>query len=666
VPTCDKEEQVQKRREGMNLFQEEEERVVEEPEEWVPLDESWYDDLDDSNHSVPIVGSLPPQLHPAVSIGMMRVSSCYFSIQSSEASNSVADLLSLWEESNMMEESNEEQDRTQVNEETRSQSVKLNASDILYHDIMMHVFTFLDGKAMAAFSETAKRPNFECFYFLQLQLQRAMIVDSSNEKPCDSLDAIAGVGSISRLMDMDPKVAMAIVQEYQDSNSTLRTMPLSHSLAYIRQVLRRHGFHAQEGSQPNALASAAVLITLVGAASYMGSSTEVLPNPNTLLKMGLAGSLMKAGVTAREQARKMSDDDHPVTMRHTAEQMARMMQEVPSQLFQQLQSNAMQERKHEPSFPSSIASRMYAAFSSAYGPANTTNKASPMNRSQGQRPRRSKRSHKGDVSRQDPSIARIDEEGQGGLLHPMTPNPYEHLPETLEEESQSTLKPDAETVSSFDSHKMPSGCVGAYSRAVQQAASRVTQLLKEKRKSNYEALSLNEQLQYTTAFIDACSSDDTLATVKDMAQKRNMIDVDGFYVGSDGTETCALHTAAFHGACRVLTFLCSGIDENSADQDGGLVDVNLKDANGWTAMHFAAGANSVEAVQILSRHGSQLAVEAANGYTPFHWAQRLSNDDVAEELKRLGADQRFLEIGWIRSQPLSVIASRFFSLIPTH
>jgi hypothetical protein len=235
------------------------------------------------------------------------------------------------------------------------------------------------------------------------------------------------------------------------------------------------------------------------------------------------------------------------------------------------------------------------------------------------------------------------------------------LPQALEGESQNILKPKAETMPTYDCHKMPSGCVGAYSRAVRQAASRVTQLLNEKRKSTYEALSLNEQLQCTTAFIDACASDDTLATVKDMILKRNMIDVDGFYVGSDGTETCALHTAAFHGACRVLEFLCSGIDENSADRDGGLADVNLKDANGWTAMHFAAGANSVEAVQILSRHGSQLAVEAANGYTPFHWAQRLSNDNVAEELQRLGADQRFLEMGWIRSQPLSVIASRFFS-----
>lgn len=655
----------------MDLFHDQEERG-EAPEEWLHLDESWYDQLDESSHSVPAVGSLPPQLHPAVSMGMRHVSSCYFSIQSSEASNSVADLLSLWEESNLVEQSNEEHRTQDENIEVRSQSFKLNASDILYQDIMMHVFTFLDGTSLAAFSETAKRPNFECFHFLQLQLQRAMIVDPQlkSVSSCDSVDAIAGVGSISRLMGMDEKAAMAIVKEYEDSNSTLRMMPLSHSLAYIRQVLRRNGFHAHEGSPPNALASAAILITLIGAASYMGSSTEVvLPNTNTLFKMGLAGSLMKAGVTARDAARKMSDEDHPVSMRHTAEQMARMMQEVRSQLLQQLQPNAMHQDAHEWSFPSSIAARMYAAFSSVYGPVNTANSStSSVSRSQGQRPRRSKRSHKGGVSSQDPNFPRNDAKDikNGTLLHLITPNSHEHFPETSEEEKQSTTKPDTETMSSIDSHKMPSGCVGAYSRAVQQAASRVTHLLKEERKSNYEALSLNEQLQCTTAFIDACTSDDTLTIVKDMVQKRNIIDVDGFYVGSDGTETCALHTAAFHGACKVLEFLCSGIDENNAEQDGGLCDVNLKDANGWTAMHFAAGANSVEAVRILSRHGAQLAVEAVNGYTPFHWAQRLSNDDVAEELQSMGADQRFPEMGWIRSRPLSVIASRFFSLIPTH
>lgn len=671
----------------------------EEEETWLPLD---YDSWDDENEhfmdesAIPVVGNLPAQLHPAVSMGMRHVSSCYFSIQTaSEASNSVADLLSLLEETSIMEEAavaREQLVDSAVLDEnnTNEHSVKWNGSAVLFHDIMMHIFTFLDAPALAAFSQTGRRPNFECFYFLQLQLQRAMLVDSHLKSdddalaPSDSLDAIAGVGCLSRLAAMDEEAATNIIQEYNDSNSTLRQMPLSHSLAYIRQVLRRNGFRTPEGAPPNAIAGAAFVITLMGAASYMGAAspeTYTTALPNALFKVGLAGSLMRAGVTARDAARKMSDADEststntqPVSMRDAAEQMARMMQEMPSQMLQQLQSSVMKQNSDEQptatSFPSSIASRMYTAFSSAYGPSEDNNNASSTTKTEGKRKRRSKRSRKGGVvAKPDQSIARIDEGQEGiiqeeAMLHPLTPNPYEHIQQAQtdeENESSSGSSTEAACNASSDARKMPSGCVGAYSRAVRQAASQVTLLLKEKRKANFEALSVHEQLQVSRTFIDACASDETLSTVKDLVQNRNIVDVDGFYTTSDGTETCALHTATFNGACRVLEFLCAGIDEHSADKDGGLCNVNLKDENQWTALHFAAGANSVEAVKILARRGAQLAVEAANGYTPYHWAQRLSNDDVAKELQKLGADQRFLEMG-----PLSAIASRFFSLIPAH
>ena len=507
----------------------------------------------------------------------------------------------------------------------------------------------------------------------------------SDESGIDSLGEIGGVGCLSRLASMDEEAARVIVQEYSDSNSTLRQMPLSHSLAYIRHVLRRNGFRAPEGSPPNAIAGAAVVITLMGAASYMGgASPESVTNalPNALLKVGLAGSLMKAGVTAKNHhARKMSDADTDaashdqqgpmLSMRDAAEQMARMMQDVPSQMLQQLQSSFMSQdssRDGQSSFPSSIAARMYTSFSSAQDPQGEGN---ANDRPDEGKLRRSQRSHRGDVARLDQSHRKDNEmimlEGiqEEAMMLPLTPNPYEHLEVPLQDSggSKDTAESSADTSSntSSDGRKMPSGCVGAYSRAVRQSASQVTRLLKDKRRANFEALSMNEQLQVSTAFIDACSSDDTLSTVKDFVQKRNVVDVDGFYAGSDGSETCALHTAAFNGACRVLEFLCGGMDEHEKDKDGGLCDVNLKDSNGWTALHFAAGANSVEAVKILAGRGAQLAVEAANGYTPFHWAQRLSNDDVAQELQKLGADRRFPEM-----ESLSAIASRFFSLIPAH
>jgi ankyrin repeat protein len=128
-----------------------------------------------------------------------------------------------------------------------------------------------------------------------------------------------------------------------------------------------------------------------------------------------------------------------------------------------------------------------------------------------------------------------------------------------------------------------------------------------------------------------------------------------------------LHTAAFHGAHKVLEFLCQSIHATDPSQDGGLANVNLKDTNGWTALHFAAGANSVETVQVLVQHGAALTMEANNGYTPLQWAQRLSNERVAKELRERMA--RAESPGWMRmtmsSQPLSMIANRFFSLIPT-
>jgi ankyrin repeat protein len=147
----------------------------------------------------------------------------------------------------------------------------------------------------------------------------------------------------------------------------------------------------------------------------------------------------------------------------------------------------------------------------------------------------------------------------------------------------------------------------------------------------------------------------------------SVMDVNRFYIGNDGTETCALHTAAFNGADNVVEFLCAGIDLRDSRLDGGLCDVNAKDINGWTALHFAAGANSVAAVRVLAHHGAILNVEAHNGYAPLAWSVRLSNEGVAEELRelmsRLGTDQSGT---WMYSKPLASIANHLFSLIPSH
>jgi len=252
------------------------------------------------------------------------------------------------------------------------------------------------------------------------------------------------------------------------------------------------------------------------------------------------------------------------------------------------------------------------------------------------------------------------------MEHPFSPNPYDHVP-----------KPDGPNDSNHTApidSKVPSGCIGAYARAVKTAAAEVTRLVKEERKANFDSLPEEERIQLGVTFIDACSSDSKLSIVKDILQKQKTIDVDCFFIGPDETETCALHAAAFNGADKVLEFLCGGIDERDPSKDGGLCNVDIRDANGWTALHFAAGANSVSSVRILAEHGAKLTIEAGNGYTPYQWAERLSNEEVAAELERLGADNRFVG-RWIfgggasslgsedRKVPfVSFLANKFFSM----
>jgi hypothetical protein len=509
-----------------------------------------------------------------------------------------------------------------------------DASNLLYHDILMHVFTYLDATDLTAFSETARQPNFEVFYFLQLQLQRALLGNAVSATNDDDLSAIAGVASIHRLAALDRTQADATVQTFLDSNSTLRTMPLSHSLAYIRQMLRLSHQHQHPAPQ-QALASAALLITFVGAASFMSAAPETVVAemasfgtelPNMLLKVGFVGSLFGA-------ARKMSD---PIQQQEHVEQGGLSAMRCRAEIFARNMQQLLPKMTEvdEPTAGFSLGRMMQVAYQATYG----------------------------DTAAVSPSTAddRLS-----------TPNPYEHLPnfgETkngeLHEESQTHATATASATAPVADLKIPSGCVGAYTRSVARANVRIADTVKEQRKARFLALSIAEQQQISSDLIDACCSDESFAVVQEWIQVRGAVDVEGFYMGSDGTETCALHAAAFHGSCKILDLLCNGIDESDPTRDGGLCAIELIDSNGWTAMHFAAGANSPEAVRILAKHGASLSVEAANGYTPLQWAVRLQNESVAEELRvRIGTER---QLGWISRQPLSAIASRFFALIPSH
>jgi hypothetical protein len=644
-------------------------------EDWFHWDEAERLEAESSSSSSPpgaknnALNPFPPQLHPAVSLGVQRVSSCYFSIASDKERESVADFLSLWDESSLTS-LNEGKCLQEDDAATRTTSSSLpvlpwKPSDVLYHDILMHVFTFLNAQSLAAFSQTARRTNFEVFYFLQLQLQRALLVNSchadnlllkqeTNVEDNDYLSSIDGTSYLSRLALLNPQEGQETVAEYLRSNSTLKIMPLSHSLAYIRHVLQRHGFHTHmadgtPSSSSRALASGALFMTVVGAAFMSGTADHIIhidsfgtELPNMLFRVGFVGSLMGA-------AKQMSDTEQRKAMRETAEQMAHSMQQFPEQLSRSMQQLRNPHNDHD--HDHDIADNQNHPFHPFARMMQAVNRMIPHS---------------------DHNVHNNDDDDDrrgSALKEPITPNPYEHLPPTASGTDARLLgeekkKQDDSQLFGLDQvpvKKMVSGCVGAYSRAIQRAATQVTQIMKEQRKAKYDELWHGEQLERATAFLEACTSDESILIVKELAE---MVDVDGFYIGSDGTETCALHTAALHGSAEVLDFLCQGIDASDASRDGGLCDVNLKDANGWTALHFASGANSVAAVKVLVKHGAELSVEATNGYTALSWAQRLSNHEVAEELRELVGDQH--QLGWMSSQPLAIIANRFFSLIPTH
>mmetsp|Transcript_31734 Transcript_31734/g.66753 ORF Transcript_31734/g.66753 Transcript_31734/m.66753 type:complete len:946 (-) Transcript_31734:48-2885(-) len=809
--------------------------------------------------------------------GMRRVSSCYFSIASNMSNNN---------DYHTVDNNNNSYGSQQQQQQSHYDALSFdgrNTSDFLLHDVLMNVFSFLDAQSLASFSETGRRPNFECFYFLELQLQRALLmgdshhfgsvgnnIDGKNEMLLgrvdegvvendefendmimrmrlddinnillpqqDELDeaedrddnkninqdsnntipsfegSIAGTGVISRLASLKSSSARKIVQTYLDSNTSMHGMPLSHSLAYFRQVLlRQHpsSFPHRPTNMPadNMAKNArnmALFVTFLGAA-YMHTQqqgggiidvTIPMPDPsevmneenmealkNMMLKVGLAGGFFKAGKTMKEKAKQanavavssVNDNDnshvgdgedevgqgynncvhgegsgrhdHSTTNAHSNATMAvnhasdtdlanggtsssGQAQRPASPQQRSVSIGSLEDLSHMISHPSNIATRLYNAFS-INNAGSTANLDPELNKdcngstsgvpsssmhssdeknifSLPKRRHRSKRSHKTirhdegsefnyyDVANpeenksSEPEVMEeearaysplIDEEQKTGethpsheamayaMDHPFSPNPYDHpSSSTLNttaaaaiDSNQNSSKGGTEAATSFFSfsnmkqesmspqempdnneNHVPTGCIGAYAHAVTTAASEVTHLIKEERKANFESLPPTTQLELGVRFIDACTSDNKLHIVKEILQKQKMMDVDKFFIGPDDTETCALHAAAFNGAEKVLQFLCGGIDECDPNEDCGLCDVNVKDANGWTALHFAAGANSVTSVRVLADHGAKLTIEASNGYTPYHWAERLSNEEVASELERLGADNRFV------------------------
>jgi hypothetical protein len=185
------------------------------------------------------------------------------------------------------------------------------------------------------------------------------------------------------------------------------------------------------------------------------------------------------------------------------------------------------------------------------------------------------------------------------------PDPYEH------------------TTDSDHSPQFPSGSVGAYQRALQQAHTRIRAIRKEQRKTLF--YNLSNQQQVATEFIQACRDDTNSATILQLLPTMH---VDGFFIvnnnnnnhaDDDAQPDCALHTAAFSNSTIIINILC----EHAG------ADVDIEDENGWTALHYC---RSAESARSLLNWGARADIVAANGYTAAQWAARLHYEDVVQEL----------------------------------
>jgi hypothetical protein len=551
---------------------------------------------------------------------MTRVSSCYFSIPPEEN-----------QDDEWLESSGDTADasprkslpltRTDSNDPAALGPLLPDPSDWQHccSDIIGKVVGYLDHDSLRAVSETDKRLNQECYHYLRTKLQLAISCDEGDDEELSPDTAV-----LARLAHLDAVQAQDVVNAFVDErshSSELRAALVRPYYYALPQHLHHYFQHVDDGAdgddstaQPSTRltkAAAALLLTFLGGAAaayhhqqhHHAGEVDMPLDPQEMARvffqLGCLGSLLK-------------------TMSYQAATCG-----LPFSYAQELRRILHMEQG------------LYLRFVQA--------------------------AHDSAVYKYAMS-GRLQEAEAVGDDHSMEQG-LQHL-----NEQHDVIVTDAAVEGATAAPPCYTGCVGAYARALQESKKLVQSIVRMQRQARFDALSPHQQKKLSRRFLDACSTDDTLAVVQDLVQ---FVDVDGFYVGSDGSETCALHAAAFSGATQVLDFLCRGICESlspteiSTDplqRDGGLCNVNRRDRNGWTALHFCAGSDSAPAVRVLARNGADLNVEARNGYTPLQWALRMQNQDAADELRR---QNRKEASAWLPGQPFTALANRFMALMPT-
>lgn len=72
--------------------------------------------------------------------------------------------------------------------------------------------------------------------------------------------------------------------------------------------------------------------------------------------------------------------------------------------------------------------------------------------------------------------------------------------------------------------------------------------------------------------------------------------------------------------------------------NGSRVDVNQRDSEGLTALHWACDRGKADLVELLLDRGSEINSQATDGQTPLHYAASCSHDSVVKILLANGAD----------------------------
>ena len=93
--------------------------------------------------------------------------------------------------------------------------------------MFIHILSYLDLESLASFSEAGRRPNGECFYYLQLELQHALEQSTSSRHAKPLPSNLPGLNYVRRLATIDQVTTERTVR-------TLYHNVICHRSLYIR------------------------------------------------------------------------------------------------------------------------------------------------------------------------------------------------------------------------------------------------------------------------------------------------------------------------------------------------------------------------------------------------------------------------------------------------